>query len=147
MLTAINHIGIAVRDLEQSKHLYSTLFGVQAFHEETVESQKVKVASFALNGVLIELTAPLDAESPIARFLEKKGEGIHHIAFTSTEIQQDLNHFAEAGIQLINPTAQPGAHDMQIAFMHPRSTGGVLMEICQPSASAHIDSSLSSPVH
>lgn len=132
MLTSINHIGIAVKDLDASKERYSTLFGIKNFHEETVETQKVRIASFSLNGILIELTAALSDDSPIAQFINKRGEGIHHIAFTSDAITEDLSHAQEYGIRLINESPVPGAHDMQIAFLHPSSTGGVLMEFCQP---------------
>ena len=132
MLQGINHIGIAVKDLEVSKQCYAQLFRVEQFHEETIEMQKVRIASFSLNGVLIELTAAISDDSPIAQFIAKRGEGIHHIAFTSNAIEDDLSHAEEHGIRLINQIPVPGAHDMQIAFLHPSSTGGVLMEFCQP---------------
>jgi methylmalonyl-CoA/ethylmalonyl-CoA epimerase len=132
MLQGINHIGIAVKDLEVSKQRYAQLFRVEQFHEETIEMQKVRIASFSLNGVLIELTAAISDDSPIAQFIAKRGEGIHHIAFTSNAIEDDLSHAEEQGIRLINQIPVPGAHDMQIAFLHPSSTGGVLMEFCQP---------------
>jgi len=135
MLTSINHIGIAVKDLEASKARYSLLFGVEKFHEETVETQKVQIASFSLNGILIELTAAISEDSPIANFINKRGEGIHHIAFTSDSISDDLSKAKENGIKLINEYPVPGAHDMHIAFLHPGSTGGVLMEFCQPQQS------------
>jgi methylmalonyl-CoA epimerase len=132
MLQGINHIGIAVKDLEVSKLRYAQLFRVEQFHEETIEMQKVRIASFSLNGVLIELTAAISDDSPIAQFIAKRGEGIHHIAFTSNAIEDDLSRAEEQGIRLINQIPVPGAHDMQIAFLHPSSTGGVLMEFCQP---------------
>ena len=132
MLQGINHIGIAVKDLEVSKERYAQLFRVEQSHEETIEMQKVRIASFSLNGVLIELTAAISDDSPIAQFIAKRGEGIHHIAFTSNAIEDDLSHAEEQGIRLINQIPVPGAHDMQIAFLHPSSTGGVLMEFCQP---------------
>ena len=132
MIQNINHIGIAVRDLEQSKELYRKIFSVESFHEEVVEEQKVSIASFKVGNVLLELTMPTDATSPIAKFLEKRGEGIHHVAFSSTDVNSDLHSLAEKGITLINQTGTPGAHDMLIGFLHPKSTGGVLMELCQP---------------
>jgi methylmalonyl-CoA/ethylmalonyl-CoA epimerase len=131
MLKSINHIGIAVKDIEKSKEIFKKLFGVEKFHSEKVDSQKVEVASFSVGGVLIELTAPTDESSPIAKFIEKKGEGIHHIAFETDNINNELERLKAGEIQLINETAQPGAHDMQIAFLHPKSTNSVLMEICQ----------------
>ena len=132
MLQGINHIGIAVKDLELSKQRYAQLFNIEQFHEETVEIQKVRIASFPLNGVLIELTAAISDDSPIAQFIAKRGEGIHHIAFTSDAIGEDLTKAKDNGIRLINETPVPGAHEMEIAFLHPSSMGGVLMEFCQP---------------
>jgi methylmalonyl-CoA epimerase len=132
MLKSINHIGIAVKDLEQSAELFARIFKVDAMHRETVAEQKVSVASFKVGEVLIELTAPTDDSSPIAKFIEKKGEGIHHIAFESDDVNSELHGLKSAGINLINQNAVPGAHDMLIAFLHPKSTNGVLMEICQP---------------
>lgn len=137
MVTSINHIGIAVKSVEDSMKLYSTIFGIENFHREVVEEQKVDVASFNLNGVLIELTAPTSEDSPIAKFIEKRGEGIHHVAFTSTDVNSDLMRLSGNGISLINETARPGAHDMLIGFLHPKSTGGVLMELCQPQSGEH----------
>lgn len=130
MITNVDHIGIAVRDIEAAKALYRKLFKVVDFHEEVVEDQGVHVASFQLGEVRIELTAPTNDESPIAKFIGKRGEGIHHIAFKSDSIKNDLDALASNDISLINSTPQPGAHDMLIAFLHPKSTGGVLMELC-----------------
>jgi len=131
MLKSINHIGIAVSDIEASAELFARLFNIEKMHRETVEDQKVKVASFKIGDVLIELTAPTDDSSPIAKFLEKKGEGIHHIAFETENVDSELDRLKSLGINLINDKAQPGAHDMLIAFLHPKSTNSVLMEICQ----------------
>ena len=131
MVKSINHIGIAVKNLDESMKLFANIFNVDEMHEETVIDQKVRVASFKVGDVLIELTAPTDESSPIAKFIEKKGEGIHHIAFESDNVNEELNKLSEKGIQLINQTAQTGAHDMLIAFLHPKSTNGVLMELCQ----------------
>lgn len=130
MITQIDHIGIAVRDLDASMELYTKLFGVQHFHQERVESQGVAIASFQLGEVRIELTAPLNEDSPIATFIGKRGEGIHHVAFRSNNIEGDLQQASTHGVQLINSTPQPGAHNMLIAFLHPKSTGGVLIEYC-----------------
>ncbi len=130
MITQIDHIGIAVRNLDASMELYTKLFDVQHFHRERVESQGVAIASFLLGEVRIELTAPLHDDSPIAAFLAKRGEGIHHIAFRSDAITDDLRRAEGHGVQLINAEPQPGAHNMLIAFLHPKSTGGVLMEYC-----------------
>jgi len=130
MITNVDHIGIAVRDLDAAMTLYRTLFQVADFHREQVADQGVDIASFQLGEVRIELTAPLHAESPIAKFIEKRGEGIHHVAFRSDAITADLAGMASNGIRLINEQPQRGAHDMLIAFLHPKSTGGVLMELC-----------------
>ncbi|MFN8359368.1 MAG: methylmalonyl-CoA epimerase [Candidatus Kapaibacterium sp.] len=132
MITAINHIGIAVRDLDSSKALYQKIFNVQHFHEEVVSEQMVAVASFKVGDVLLELTAPTSPDSPIAKFLEKRGEGIHHIAFAAESVSDELTRLNNEGISLINNEPRNGAHDMLIAFLHPKSTGGVLMELCQP---------------
>ena len=131
MLKSINHIGIAVLDLEKSIELFSKIFNIDSMHRETVAEQKVTVASFKVGDVLIDLTAPTDETSPIAKFIGKKGEGIHHIAFESDNVNGDLDRLKDEGINLINESAVPGAHDMLIAFLHPKSTNGVLMEICQ----------------
>ncbi len=134
MISGVNHLGIAVRDLTTSMELFAKIFRVESFHRETVADQKVDVASFKVGDVLIELTAPTDADSPIAKFIEKRGEGIHHVAFTTEGVNDELQRLALGGVQLINTTAQKGAHDMMIAFLHPKSTNGVLMELCEPPA-------------
>jgi methylmalonyl-CoA/ethylmalonyl-CoA epimerase len=130
MITQLDHIGIAVKDLDAAMDLYTKIFNVGSFHRERVEDQGVEIASFELNGVRIELTAPTNDETPIGKFIAKRGEGIHHVAFRSDAIGDDLATMSENGINLINATPQPGAHDMLIAFLHPKSTGGVLMELC-----------------
>jgi len=132
MITSLNHIGIAVRDIEASKALYQKIFGIERFHSEIVEEQMVQVASFKVGDVIIELTAPTSPESAIAKFLDKRGEGIHHIAFGTDAIREELLRLNKEGIQLINPEPREGAHEMLIAFLHPKSTGGVLMELCEP---------------
>ncbi len=131
MLKSINHIGIAVKDLEHSIEVFKKIFSFDSVHREIVEKQKVSVASFKVGDVLIELTSPTDESSPIAKFIEKKGEGIHHLAFESDDVNSELIRIKNEGINLINETAQEGAHDMLIAFLHPKSTNGVLTEICQ----------------
>lgn len=128
----MSHIGIAVSNLDLSINLFKKLFNVEEFHIETVETQKVKIASFKLNNVIIELTAPTDESSPIAKFIQKRGEGIHHIAFEVKGLQNELERLKEQGINLINETPTEGAHNMDIAFIHPKSTNGVLIEFCEP---------------
>lgn len=132
MIKNINHIGIAVRDLSSSVELFKKIFQTEDIHFETVVEQKVNVASFKVGDVLIELTSPTEESSPIHKYIEKKGEGIHHIAFQSDDVAGELQRLNQEGIQLINTEPQSGAHDMLIAFLHPKSTNSVLMEICQP---------------
>lgn len=132
MIRSINHIGIAVKDLNLSLELFKKLFQIQDVHIEEVLEQKVKVASFKIGEVLIELTQATDDTSPIAKFIEKKGEGIHHIAFETDDINSELNRLKGLNFSLINETAVDGAHEMKIAFLHPKSTNGVLTELCQP---------------
>lgn len=131
MIKQLNHIGIAVKNLDDSLSVFRKLFNNENIHRETVTEQKVEIASFKVGDVIIELTSPISEDSPIAGFLEKRGEGIHHLAFESDDVQSDLNRFAQNSIKLINETPQLGAHDMLIAFLHPKSTNGVLIEICQ----------------
>lgn len=130
MIQAIDHIGIAVRDLEASITLYKTMFQIDTMHREQVAEFGVDIASFSLNGVRIELTAPLHADTPIGKFLDKRGEGIHHVAFRTDTIGEDLQRLASNDIRLIHTEPQNGAHNMLVAFLHPSSTGGVLMELC-----------------
>lgn len=134
MLNAVDHIGIAVQNIEESMDLYRRIFSIETFHEEVVEEQGVRIASFVIDGVRIELTAPTRPDSPIAVFLAKRGEGIHHVAFRTDSIVADLERLHGEGIRLINELPQLGAHNMQIAFLHPKSTGGVLMELCSPAS-------------
>lgn len=131
MIKSINHIGIAVKDLDESVSLYSKIFDLSNLHREEVKDQKVKVASFKVGDVLLELTQGTSPDSPISKFIEKRGEGIHHIAFESDDVNQELGRLKDNGIRLVDEEAKPGAHDMLIAFLHPKSTGGVLTELCQ----------------
>lgn len=135
MISAIDHVGIAVADLEASVELYQRIFQVSSFHREIVADQGVAIASFELQGVRIELTAPLNDASPIATFIAKRGEGIHHVAFRTDDASTELVRLEAEGLRLINSQPQMGAHNMLIAFIHPKSTGGVLMEVCQPNPS------------
>jgi methylmalonyl-CoA/ethylmalonyl-CoA epimerase len=131
MITKISHIGIAVKDLNSAKELYKKLFQSEPSEEEIVEEQKVKVAKFKVGESMIELLEATDSESPIAKFIEKRGEGIHHIAYESDKIQDDLNRLNEKGFDLINKEPRTGSDNMLIAFIKPKSTGGVLTEVCQ----------------
>lgn len=127
----ISHIGIAVRSLEEAGISYGMLFDDLEPHRETVEEQGVEVASYSVGEMLVELTAATRVDSPIARFIEKRGEGIHHIAFEVEDLASELTRLKEAGVRLIDDKPRRGAHDMYIAFIHPSSFNGVLLELCQ----------------
>jgi methylmalonyl-CoA/ethylmalonyl-CoA epimerase len=131
MITAISHIGIAVKDLKTAKELYKKLLGSEPSEDEVVDSQKVKVSKFKVGESTIELLEPTSADSPIAKFIVKRGEGIHHIAYESNDIKNDLGKLNESGFDLINKEPAAGSDNMQIAFIKPKSAGGVLTEICQ----------------
>ena len=142
-MQSLDHVGIAVNNIESAIALYGSLFNVDpaSMHREDVGAQHVTIASFVVGNVRLELTAPTRPDSPIAKFIEKRGEGIHHLAFRTADVQQRLHELAEDGVRLINTSPVPGAHDMLIAFLHPQSTGGVLMELCQPRGAGVPDSS------
>lgn len=129
---AINHIGIAVRSIEAQRPFYEGVLGAEFEGYEEVASQKVRVAFFRVNDVRLELLEPLDPTSTVAAFLEKRGEGLHHLAFTVADIGARIAELKEAGLRMIDETPRPGAHHMQIAFVHPKSTFGVLTELCEP---------------
>lgn len=131
MINKVNHIGIAVRSIEDTRKIYESM-GLEVENIEVVESQKVKVAMLPVGKeVRIELLEPTSDDSPIAKFIEKKGEGIHHLAFGTDDIQTILSQMEEKGFRLIDKTPRPGAHDTLIGFLHPKSTNGVLIEMCQ----------------
>ncbi len=130
-ITHIEHIGIAVSDLEKSIRFYEEKLGLKCYGIEEVKDQKVKTAFFQVGQTKIELLESTDTEGPIGKFIEKKGEGIHHIAFASEDIVKDLSELEASDVQLIDKTPRRGAEGLDIAFLHPRSTGGVLMEICE----------------
>ena len=135
MIKRINHIGIAVKSIEEQSPYYRDLLGFDYEGEEIVESQGVKVAFFRVSDVRIELLEPLNDESPVAKFIEKKGEGIHHIAFETDDLEKRIDFYANNGIKMIDLKPRKGAHNMDIAFLHPKSTGGVLTELCRKSGS------------
>lgn len=136
----INHIGIAVRSLAGHRAYYEDVLGAEYEGTEEVPSQQVRVAFYRLgpatSPVRLELLEPMAEGSPVARFLEKRGEGVHHVAYTVADIDTRLRELAEAGVDLIDEHARPGAHDMRIGFLHPKSTGGVLTELCEPADGA-----------
>lgn len=127
----LEHIGIAVKDLERSEILFAQLLNTQPYKRETVESEGVITSFFELNGIKFELLAATNPESPIAKFIEKRGEGLHHLAFESENIQSELHLLQAENIELIHSQPKDGADNKKIAFLHPKSTGGVLWELCQ----------------
>ncbi|MBP7215251.1 MAG: methylmalonyl-CoA epimerase [Candidatus Kapabacteria bacterium] len=131
MIKSINHIGIAVNNLDESLEIFKKLLQFENIHRETVEDQKVKIASFEVGNVRIELTQATDEDSPIAKFIAKNGQGIQHIAYETDDIVQELDRLKSENFRLIDEAPRKGAHNMQIAFIHPKSTNSVLTEICQ----------------
>lgn len=127
----INHIGIAVRSIENQLSLYRDIMGMEFEGTEVVAEQKVKVAFFAIGESRIELLEPTAADSPVAKFLEKNGEGVHHIAYEVEDLEAALVGLKQQNIRLIDETPRCGAHATRIAFLHPKSTGGVLTELCE----------------
>lgn len=132
MIEKIDHLGIAVRSLTESKKYYEEALGLTCDHEEEVESQKVKTAFFTCGEVHLELLEPTSPDSPIAKFLEKQGEGIHHIAFKTSDVEDQLAQASRANVRLIHEIPIDGAGNKRVAFLHPKSTHGVLTEFCQP---------------
>lgn len=129
---ALNHVGIAVRSIDDQKSYYEDTLGMQFEGTEEVPSQKVRVAFFRAGDVRIELLEPTDPDSGVAKFLEKRGEGLHHVAFTVEDINARIAELKESGLRMIDDSPRPGSHHMQIAFVHPKSTFGVLTELCEP---------------
>ncbi len=130
--TQIEHIGIAVRSIEDALKFYENVLGLRCYKTETVVEQKVKTAFLKIGEVKIELLEPTDNESPVAKFIEKRGEGIHHIAYKTENIENDLAELSGKNVRLIDENPRDGADNMKIAFIHPKSAFGVLTEICQP---------------
>ena len=130
-LTHIEHIGIAVNNLEESIKYYEGILGLKCYSIEEVKDQKVKTAFFKIGQTKIELLESTEPEGPIGKFIEKKGEGIHHIAFHVNDLPNALKEAEEKGIRLIDTQQRKGAEGLNIAFLHPKSTNGVLTEFCE----------------
>jgi len=128
--THIEHLGIAVRSLEESIPYYEQLLGLKCYSIEEVRDQKVRTAFFMVGQTKIELLESTDPEGPIGKFLEKKGEGIHHVAFAVENTDQALKEAEEKGFLLIDKISRKGAEGMDIGFLHPKSTHGLLIEFC-----------------
>ncbi|MCC7297310.1 MAG: methylmalonyl-CoA epimerase [Bacteroidia bacterium] len=127
----LEHIGIAVQNLEEAETLFSKLLGTMPYKREEVASEGVITSFFNVGNVKIELLAATNENSPIAKFIEKKGEGLHHLAFEVEHIEEELHNKDQLGFQLINKEPKTGADNKRIAFLHPKSTGNVLVEMCQ----------------
>jgi methylmalonyl-CoA/ethylmalonyl-CoA epimerase len=127
----IEHIGIAVKDIEQSNELFKVLFNKPAYKLEEVESEGVKTSFFMLGESKIELLQATNPNSAIAKFIDKKGEGMHHIAFEVEDVEFEIDRLKKEGFKLIQDTPKLGADNKRIVFLHPKSTNGVLIELCQ----------------
>ncbi len=129
-ITHIEHIGIAVENLEKSIKYYENVLGLKCYAIEEVADQKVKTAFFMVGETKIELLESTSSEGPIGKFVEKKGQGMHHIAFAVNDTTEALKTVEERGVRLIDKSARKGAEGLQIGFLHPKSTHGVLTELC-----------------
>lgn len=130
--TGINHIGVAVTSIAEQTPFYRDILGLEYEGEETVADQKVRVAFFRCGAVRIELLEPTAPDSPVARFIEKRGQGLHHVAYGVEDLPARIAELKSRGIQMIDEEPRPGAHGMAIAFIHPKSSQGVLTELCEP---------------
>ena len=132
--THIEHIGIAVTNLDTAIEFYENVLGLKCYSIEEVADQKVRTAFFLVGQTKIELLESTDPEGPIGKFIEKRGEGIHHIAFSVTNIEEQLAKATNQGVRLIDNTPRKGAEGLDIAFLHPKSASGVLIELCEKKA-------------
>lgn len=130
-MNKIEHIGIAVKNLEESNTLFEKLFGKQPYKIEDVELERVKTSFFKIGENKIELLEALSSDSAIAKFIEKKGEGLHHIAFEVTDIFSEMKRLKQEGFVLLSDEPKPGADNKLVCFLHPKSTNHVLIELCQ----------------
>ena len=128
---SLNHVGIAVRSIDDQRPFYEKVLGAEFECYEDVPSQKVRVGFFRVSNVRLELLEPTDPDGPIAKFLEKRGEGLHHLAFTVDDIQARIDELKTNEIRMIDEEPRIGSHQMKIAFLHPKSTHGVLTELCE----------------
>ncbi len=129
-ISHIEHIGIAVKNLDESIKLYEDILGLKCYGIEEVKDQKVRTAFFKIGQTKLELLEPTDIDSPVNKFIEKRGEGLHHIALNVNNVNSALNELANKGITLIDKKARDGAEGLQIGFVHPKSAKGVLLELC-----------------
>ncbi len=131
---AVNHIGIAVRSIDAQRPFYEGVLGAVFEGVEEVADQKVRVGFFRVGDVRFELLEPTDPGSTVAGFLDKRGEGLHHVALTVEGLEARIAELKQSGVRMIDDVPRPGAHHMRIAFLHPKSTFGVLTELCEPAA-------------
>ncbi len=131
MIKRVLHLAIAVENLEGAAGFYRNVLGVSLSGVEVIASQKTKAAFFELNGCSIELVQPTEASSPLTRFLETRGPGIHHVCFEVDDIEAEVKRLVGRGVKMVDEEPRPGAHGSRVAFIHPRSTGGALIELCE----------------
>lgn len=131
MTLKLSHVGVAVRSLADAIRLYSDLLGTPPDRTDTVADEGVRIAFFPVGEVSVELTEPTGPDSPIARFLDRRGEGVHHLSFRVDNIQKEIERLQKAGYRMIDTKPRRGAGGSMIAFIHPKSTGGVLIELCE----------------
>jgi methylmalonyl-CoA/ethylmalonyl-CoA epimerase len=134
MFGALDHVGVAVSDLEAAISLYQDSFGMELSHRETVEEQGVEAVLLDVGDSHVELLAPTGPDTPVGRFMESRGEGLHHVAYRVSDIDATLAQLRERGVRLIDAEPRAGIRSSRVAFLHPRSTGGVLTEIVEPAA-------------
>jgi methylmalonyl-CoA epimerase len=134
MLTEIDHVGVAVSDLDAAVRWYRRTLGAEPVHRERVESQGVEEVLFALGPSFVQLLGALGPDTPVGRFLERRGPGLHHLAYRVPSVAEELDRLRGQGLRLIDEAPRPGSRGTTIAFVHPESTGGVLVELVQPGA-------------
>jgi len=137
VFSRIDHIGVAVEDLDAGIALYEGSFEMELAHRETVESQGVEAVLLDVGDGHVELLAPLGDDTPVGKYLARKGPGLHHVAYAVDDIDAELGRLAAAGVELIDAEARTGIRGSRVAFLHPRSTGGVLTEIVEPADGGH----------
>ena len=131
MIKRINHIAVAVNNLEETAKFYQNMLGLNLSGVEVVAGQKTKAGFFKIGESNIELVQPTEPDSPLVKFLETKGQGIHHICFEVDDVEAEIKDLLEKGATMVDQKPRPGAHQTKVAFVHPKSSNGVLIELCQ----------------
>ena len=137
MLTQIDHVGIAVSDLGEAVERYRRTFGIEPVHRERMDDQGVEEVLFAVGESFVQLLGALGPDTPVGRFLGKRGPGVHHVGYRVASVADALEHLRAEGVGLIDEAPRPGSRGTTIAFVHPKDTGGVLVELVEPAASPH----------